>query len=162
MIKNNFISFLVFIFVWIFTACFYPFDISTSYGFFVDTLMFFTGLSLYFIIGYLLLGKFIKDLNSPLKNLLSVSLIAVISLCLYVFCQIYVNINSFPASLKWLIYYCFNFYTRPLYVLVSSDVSIWGWILDFQIMFSLIPALLIWLGMELKILVRRSSMTENL
>lgn len=119
-------------------------SVSPKYGYIGEVLFFIIVLLVYFALGYLLSGKVLKNQNNHLKNIISVNLIFILGILVWAY--------KFIADIWWVFgYFFYNYYSILLYpisAIFHYDDPFK--LVDWQILFSLLPVLLIWGGMELK------------
>ena len=114
-----------------------------KYGLWGDLAFFILALVLYFVAGFKLAQKILNQYDSSLRNISSVILIFVLGLLIWAY--------KFLADIWWIFgFYLFNYYAVPLYPLFEhfhygNPLEL----VDLQIIFSFLPVLMIWLGMEL-------------
>lgn len=144
MLRNNFVALLIHIIIN--TLVFIVYGIPSSnprYGFFGELSFFLTTLFCYFVIGYFMTGKIFKYFKSKVRNIVSISLIFTLGLLVWAY--------KFIADIWWVLeYFWYNYYATPLYSIFSCFHYDPFKLVDLEILFSLLPVLLIWAGMELK------------
>jgi hypothetical protein len=144
-LRNNLIAILIHLITN--TIVFFAYGTPNSfpkYGFLGETLIFLIVLLLYFTFGYLLTGNALRYQNTKTKNITSVSSIFILGLLAWAY--------KFIADARWLFgFFIYNYYAIPLYpIFVHFHYENPLSLVDLEILFSLLPALLIWVGMELK------------
>lgn len=145
MLKNNLIVVLLHLFIGIFVFLVYGTPSSyPKYGLYGETLFFIVVLLTYFIFGYLLTGKVLIHQNNTFKSIISISSIFILGLLVWTY--------KFFASGWWLLeFFIYNYYAVPLYPIFEyfhyDNLFI---LVDLEVLFSFLPVLLIWAGMEFK------------
>jgi hypothetical protein len=145
MIKNNFI--VIFLHLLVNAVVLLTYGTPSSfpkYGFAGEILIFMLVLLVYFILGYFLTGKVLKYQDTKTKSIISISSIFILGLLVWVY--------KFFADVWWLfVFFVYNYYAIPLYpIFVNLHYDNPHSLVDLEILFSLLPVLIIWAGMTMK------------
>lgn len=93
---------------------------------------------------YVLFGRAMSPQGSSLRNLLSVFVVSLIGILIWSYCYS-ISLQPGESGVSWIFYGMYIFWLMPLFDLVQMGApDKWG------ILFSFVPSLLLWLGMEWK------------
>lgn len=150
MIRNNLLALLIHVLINIFVILVYGTPSSfPKYGFVGEMFFFLITISLYLLMGYFLTGKILIYHNSKFKNVSSISIIFILGLLVWAY--------QFFADVFWIFsFFIYIYYATPLYPIF--EYSHHGnplELIDLLLWFSLLPVILIWVGMELKVFTKK-------
>lgn len=104
---------------------------------------------------YLLSGFFFENLGSKIRNLKSVSLVFILGVLIWTISIITIGLGRIGANPYWGVYCFYNSYFSP----IMCDFGVEDPFIN--LFTSLIPSILIWLGIELKALISIRKLTMH-